>query len=136
MQTQKIVQHSQSVLSSALACSILAAALVSTPIVADDAVAKPKTERCADVVKGGHNTCAVASLGISCQGNATEDNMQGAWVKVPAGTCTDIVNICAGRAQAPDDADAAKLERACGKIAEQGDGIAGGRIVDRNGVAI
>ena len=136
MQAQKIVQHSQSVLSSALACSILAAALVSTPVVADDAVAKPKTERCADVVKGGHNTCAVASLGISCQGNATEDNMQGAWIKVPTGTCTDIVNICIGGAQAPDGADAAKLERACGKIAEQEDGIAGGRIVDRDGVAI
>ena len=63
-------------ISAALATSVLATALMSAAPVAHAA----KSERCADVVKGGSNTCAVKSLGISCQGNATEDNMVGAWI--------------------------------------------------------
>jgi uncharacterized membrane protein len=132
MKTQKITQHSQNLLSAALASSILAAALVATPVLAGDKT-KMASERCADIVKGGKNTCAVKSLGISCQGNATEDNMAGAWIKVPAGTCANIVNICTDRAGAPEGTDVAKLEKACGKIAEQEADVAGGRVVDKNG---
>ena len=133
MKTQKITQHSHKLLSAALASSILAAALVATPVLAGDESKMSSTERCADIVKGGKNSCAVKSLGISCQGHATDDNMAGAWIKVPAGTCASIVNICAGSAEAPEGAEAAKVAKACGKIAEQEAGVAGGRVVDSNG---
>ncbi len=124
---------SQKALSSALATSVLATALMSAAPIASAA----STERCADVVKGGKNSCAVTSLGISCQGNATEDNMVGAWIKVPTGTCGNIVNICAGTAEAPEGTSEKKLKRACKKIADQTDEtVAGGRLVDKLGESI
>ncbi len=117
-------------LGAALATSVLATALMSVSPVASAA----KSERCADVVKGGKNTCAVKSLGISCQGNAAEDNMPGAWIKVPAGTCGNIVAICAGEVEAPEGTKEKKLAKACKKIAEQTDeSVTGGRLVDRYG---
>jgi len=88
---------SQKTLGAAVATSVLAAALMTASPVAS----AKSTERCGDIVKGGKNTCAVKSLGISCQGNAKEDNMKGAWIKVPTGTCGNIVAICAGTAEAP-----------------------------------
>lgn len=120
-------------LGAAVASSVLAAALMSVSGVASAA----KSERCGDVVKGGKNTCAVTSLGISCQGNATEDNMVGAWIKVPAGTCGNIVSICAGTAEAPEGTKEKKLAKACAKIAEQTDEtVVGGRLVDSKGESI
>jgi len=120
-------------LGAAVASSVLAAALMSASTVASAA----STERCGDVVKGGKNTCAVKSLGISCQGNAKEDNMVGAWIKVPAGTCGNIVNICAGTAEAPEGTKEKKLAKACKKIADQTDEtVTGGRLVDRYGESI
>lgn len=120
-------------LGAAVASSVLAAALMGASATASAA----STERCADVVKGGKNTCAVKSLGISCQGNATEDNMVGAWVKVPTGTCGNIVSICAGTAQAPEGTKEKKLAKSCKKIAEQTDAsVIGGRLVDRFGESI
>ncbi len=117
----------------ALATTVLATALMSVSPVAS----AKSTERCADVVKGGMNTCAVKSLGISCQGNAKEDNMVGAWIKVPTGTCGNIVAICAGDAEAPEGTKEKKLAKACGKIAEQTDpAVVGGRLVDRYGESI
>ena len=120
-------------ISAALATSVLATALMSAAPVAHAA----KSECCADVVKGGSNTCAVKSLGISCQGNATEDNMVGAWIKVPTGTCGNIVAICTGAAEAPEGVKEKKLAKACSKIAEQTDPeVVGGRLVDRNGESL
>lgn len=120
-------------LGAAVASSVLAAALMSVSGVASAA----KSERCGDVVKGGKNTCAVTSLGISCQGNATEDNMVGAWIKVPAGTCGNIVSICAGTAEAPEGTKEKKLAKACEKVAEQTDEtVVGGRLVDSKGESI
>jgi len=124
---------SQKALSSALATSVLATALMS----ASPAAFAKSTERCADVVKGGKNSCAVTSLGISCQGNATEDNMVGAWIKVPTGTCGNIVSICAGSAEAPEGTKEKRLAKACKKIAEQTDEtVVGGRLVDKFGESI
>ena len=125
-------------ISSAAVTSILAAALVTIPTVASAGEGKKK-ERCGDVIKGGKNTCAVKSLGISCQGNATKDNMKGAWVKVPAGTCANIVAICLGAVEAPEGAFKSdkKREKVCSKIATQTDAsIVGGRLVDKNGESI
>jgi uncharacterized membrane protein len=133
MKAKNIIEHSQKSLGAAVATSVLAAALMAVPTIAS---AGPSTERCADIVKGGKNTCAVKSLGISCQGNAKDDNMAGAWIKVPAGTCGNIVEICAGSAEAPEGASDKKVAKACGKIAEQEEGIVGGRLVDKNGDTI
>ena len=133
MKTKNIIEHSQKTLGVAVASSVLAAALMTMPIVAS---AASSSERCADVVKAGKNTCAVSSLGISCQGNATEDNMAGAWIKVPTGTCGNIVNICAGTAEAPEGASDKKVAKACDKIADQEEGVAGGRLVNKDGETV
>ena len=133
MKQEKLAKTSSKTLGSALATSVLATALMSATSVAQAA----SSERCADVVKGGKNSCAVKALGLSCQGSATEDNMKGAWIKVPAGTCGNIVAICAGTAEAPEGTSEKKLTKACGKIAEQSDeSVVGGRLVDRFGESI
>ncbi|MCH2191102.1 MAG: DUF2282 domain-containing protein [Gammaproteobacteria bacterium] len=129
----KNTKNNEKTLSAAVATSILATALMSV----SPAASASSTERCADVVKGGKNTCAVKSLGISCQGNAKEDNMPGAWIKVPAGTCGNIVAICAGTTEAPEGTKEKKLARACKKIAEQDDpSVTGGRLVNQFGESI
>ena len=120
-------------ISATLATSVLATAMISAAPMATAA----SKERCADIVKGGKNTCAVKSLGISCQGNAKEDNMQGAWIKVPAGTCANIVAICNGDAQAPEGVSDRKMAKACKKVAVQTDAsVVGGRLVDKYGESI
>jgi uncharacterized membrane protein len=133
MKNEKIISNSQKTLGSAIATSVLAAALLGASSVASAA----STERCADIVKGGKNACAVKTLGTSCQGQATDDNMVGAWIKVPVGTCGNIVSICASSAEAPEGTSAKKIEKACDKIAEQTDqAVAGGRLVDKHGESI
>lgn len=133
LQTTTTKSKSKTSMSAAAATSVLAAAMMSVSPMASAA----KSERCADVVKGGKNTCASTSLGISCQGNAKEDNMVGAWIKVPAGTCGNIVSICAGTAEAPEGTKAKKLAKACKKIAVQTDEtVVGGRLVDKFGESL
>lgn len=137
MKNEKLIKNAhkalgQKTFGSAIATSVLATALLGVSSVASAA----STERCADVVKGGSNTCAVKSLGISCQGNATEDNMVGAWIKVPKGTCGNIVNICTGTAEAPEGTKKKRLAKACDKIADQEEGVDGGRLVDRYGESL
>lgn len=128
----KIEKTSKS-MGAAIATSVLAAAMMGTSTIASAA----SSERCADVVKGGKNSCASKSLGISCQGQATDDNMVGAWIKVPAGTCGNIVAICAGSAEAPEGTKEKKLAKACAKIADQTDEtVVGGRLVDKFGESI
>lgn len=128
------IEKSQKSLGAALATSVLAAAMMGSSSIAS---AASNTERCADIVKGGKNSCASTSLGISCQGNATEDNLVGAWIKVPAGTCGNIVSICAGAAEAPEGTKQKRLDKACGKIADQSDDtVVGGRLVDKFGESI
>lgn len=132
MKTKKTA--SAKALSVAFASSALAAALIATPATAQ-AGAK-KSERCGDIVKAGKNSCAVKALGISCQGNAKEDNMKGAWIKVPTGTCANIVAICAGDAEAPEGTKEKKLAKACSKIAPQQEGVVGGQLVNKYGEPI
>ncbi len=133
MKNEKLINKSQKSIGAALATSVLATALMTASSVASAA----STERCGDVVKGGKNTCAVTSLGISCQGNASEDNMPGAWIKVPKGTCGNIVSICAGTAEAPEGTKEKRLAKACAKIADQTDEtVVGGRLVDKYGESI
>lgn len=130
---ENMKMKTQKVLGAAVASSVLAAALMT----ASTAAVAGGKERCADVVKGGKNSCAVKSLGISCQGHATEDNLVGAWIKVPEGTCGNIVSICTGKAEAPEGVKEKKLAKVCGKIAEQTDEtVIGGRLVDKFGESI
>lgn len=123
----------KNILPTALATSILAGAMATVPVTVH---AGGKSERCADVIKAGKNSCAVKSLGLSCQGSATQDNMPGAWIKVPNGTCANIVSICAGTAEAPEGTKEKKLNKACGKLADQEDSVVGGRLVDKYGESI
>lgn len=132
MKTKKFIDQSQKSLGAAVASSVIAAALMAAPTVASAA----SSERCANIVKGGKNTCASKTLGISCQGNAKEDNMVGAWIKVPAGTCENIVSICAGDAEAPEGTKEKRLAKACDKVAEQEEGVVGGVLVDKYGEPI
>lgn len=133
MTVKKPNQSTPKTRAASVASSVLTAALLSVNTVAS----ANATERCADIVKGGKNSCAVTSLGISCQGNATEDNMQGAWIKVPSGMCGKIVSICAGTEQAPNGTDEKRLAKACDKVAEQTDeSVVGGRLVDKFGESI
>ena len=126
-------------LGSAAATSILAAALVATPTDASAQAKKSSSERCADVVRAGKNGCAVQALGLSCQGTSDQDNKVGPWVKVPAGTCANIVAICLGNAEVPEGTFKSEKRRAktCGKIAPQTDpSVVGGRLVDKFGESI
>lgn len=124
---------SKNILPTALATSILASAMATVPVTGH---AAGKSERCGDIVKAGKNSCAVKALGLSCQGSATQDNMPGAWIKVPNGTCANIVSICAGTAEAPEGTKEKKLNKACDKIADQDDDVVGGRLVDKFGESI
>jgi uncharacterized membrane protein len=47
-----------------------------------------KYEKCYGVARAGQNDCFFA--GNSCAGTATQDNLPGAWVYVPQGTCKKI----------------------------------------------
>ncbi len=117
--------------------SITYSTLLALALTTSTTLSAPSLERCADVIKGGKNSCAVKSLGISCQGQATDDNMVGAWIKVPYGTCLNIIPICEGAVNAPEGTKPRKLAKACNKIADQNDHkITGGRLVDRYGESI
>ncbi len=105
------------------ASSILATALMtaSVPVFA-------ASEKCADIVKTGKNGCE--ANGHSCAGQSTYDNQLNEWVKVPAGTCANIVSICKGEVAAPEGIKEKKLARTCRKVADQtDDSITGGRVV-------
>lgn len=130
MKKEKII--TKKTIAAAFASSVLATTLM-TPSV----IAKHHTERCADIVKGGKNGCAIKRLGTSCHGHAGEDNTVGAWIKVPTGTCTEIVAICAGKIKPPKDVNAEAMEKACGKVAAQSDPeVTGGRLVDKYGESL
>ena len=108
------------------ASSILSAALLSAT---STVIAAPSKEKCADIVKEGKNACD--ANGHSCAGQSTYDNQPNEWIKVPTGTCTQIVSICKGDVDAPEGVSAKKMKRYCKKVAEQADdSVTGGRIVE------
>lgn len=116
----------KTLVSTAAATTIMAAAMmtVSSPAVA------ASSERCADIVKAGKNACE--ANGHSCAGQSKVDNQKDEWIKVPTGTCGNIVAICAGTASAPEGVDEKKMARVCKKVADQTDAsIVGGRVVQK-----
>ena len=117
----------KTILSATTASSILAAAMMvtSTPALAGG------KEKCADIVKAGKNGCG--ANGHSCAGQSKVDNEKNEWIKVPTGTCENIVSICTGKMEAPEGAfkDEARKEKTCAKVADQTDAsITGGRVVE------
>ncbi len=124
--------HTGKTIGATLASSVLATALA-LPASAQTSA----KERCGDIVKAGKNACAVSALGLSCQGTASKDNLKGVWIKVPAGTCHNIVSICNGDAKAPEGVSDKKMAKVCKKVAVQTDSsVVGGRLVDKFGNAI
>lgn len=71
-------------ISSALAAGVLMATSHSA------LAAKPGMEKCYGIVKAGKNDCAIKSLGTSCAGTATKDNIHDAWIYLPEGACEKI----------------------------------------------
>ena len=55
-----------------------------------------KYEKCYGIVKAGMNDCFFASN--SCAGTVSSDNVPGAWIYVPQGTCRKITG---GSLEAP-----------------------------------
>lgn len=47
-------------------------------------------EKCAGIVKAGHNDCGALDGNHKCAGQAKVDNSDQDWVYVPQGTCTKI----------------------------------------------
>jgi uncharacterized membrane protein len=66
------------------------AALLTNAALAQVHPEKPtyRYEKCYGVSRGGMNDCFFA--GNSCAGTAAQDNLPGAWVYVPQGTCKKI----------------------------------------------
>lgn len=66
------------------------AALLATTAGAQVHPEKPtyKYEKCYGISKAGKNDCFFA--GNSCAGTAAQDNLPGAWIYVPKGTCQRI----------------------------------------------
>lgn len=119
--------NAKTIVSTAAASTILATAMMT---VSAPAVAAAKSERCADIVKAGKNACE--ANGHSCAGQSKVDNEKDEWIKVPTGTCGNIVAICTGKASAPEGVDDKKLARVCKKVADQTDAsITGGRVVQK-----
>jgi uncharacterized membrane protein len=69
------------------AASILAIALISTPISVH--AGKEGFEKCTGIAKAGMNDCG--ANGHGCAGQAGTDGDANEWVYVPEGTCDKIV---------------------------------------------
>ncbi|MBT9553646.1 MAG: DUF2282 domain-containing protein [Hydrogenophaga sp.] len=67
----------------AAATSLMSLALLSSPVMAQNAA----KEKCFGIAKAGQNDCANLSGSHSCAGQAKVDNEKGEWKYVAAGTC-------------------------------------------------
>lgn len=71
---------------SAAISSVLALGAGSAAMADEDA--KPETERCAGIVKGGMNDCGTSEH--ACAGMGKEDYDPEEWITLPKGTCEKI----------------------------------------------
>lgn len=67
----------------AAATSLMSLALLSSPVMAQNAA----KEKCFGIAKAGQNDCANLSGSHSCAGQSKVDNDKGEWKYVAAGTC-------------------------------------------------
>jgi len=83
-----------------LALATAVAGALSTGAVIAVAQAEPapvptyKFEKCYGIAKAGQNDCA-STGNNSCAGTSKRDGDRGAWLYVPAGTCSKIVGASA-----------------------------------------
>jgi uncharacterized membrane protein len=75
---------------SALLIASAVAAAVGFAATAQAADPPFKAEKCFGVAKAGKNDCQTASS--SCAGTSKKDGQTDAWMYVPAGTCSKLVN--------------------------------------------
>lgn len=71
-------------ITAAAAASLMSLALFSSPVMAQDGMAK---EKCFGIAKAGQNDCANASGSHSCAGQSKVDKAQDEWKYVAKGTC-------------------------------------------------
>jgi uncharacterized membrane protein len=70
--------------------SILTITTASSLLATTSALAEPQTEKCYGIVKAGLNDCHTKNQ--SCAGSATKDKQGDAFIMLPKGTCTKIVD--------------------------------------------
>ena len=80
----------------AAATSLMSLALLSSPVMAQDAA----KEKCFGIAKAGQNDCANVSGTHSCAGLNKADNDPGEWKYVAKGTCKDMKGLSAEEAKA------------------------------------
>lgn len=71
---------------STAAASLMSLALLSSPVLAQDAA----KEKCFGIAKAGQNDCANLSGTHSCAGQSKVDNGKDEWKYVAAGTCKSM----------------------------------------------
>ena len=75
----------------AAATSLMSLALLSSPVLAQDAA----KEKCFGIAKAGQNDCANASGTHSCAGQSKVDNGADEWKYVAKGTCKAMKGMTA-----------------------------------------
>ena len=70
--------------------SYFAISAIGVCIASSNTVAAEKIEKCYGVVKAGMNDCKTATA--SCAGSATKDKQRDAFIFVPNGVCSKIVD--------------------------------------------
>jgi len=79
----------------AAATSLMSLALLSSPVLAQDAA----KEKCFGIAKAGQNDCANLSGSHSCAGQSKVDNDKGEWKYVAKGTCKTMKGMTADEAK-------------------------------------
>ena len=77
----------QRTLIAAAATSLMSLALFSSPVMAQDNMAK---EKCFGIAKAGQNDCASITGVHSCAGQSKVDSDKGEWKYVAKGTCEKV----------------------------------------------
>ncbi len=72
---------------SAAAASLMSLTLFSSPVMAQDSMAK---EKCFGIAKAGQNDCASISGVHSCAGQSKVDSDKGEWKYVAKGSCEKV----------------------------------------------
>jgi uncharacterized membrane protein len=79
----------------AAATSLMSLALLSSPVMAQDAA----KEKCFGIAKAGQNDCANLAGTHSCAGQSKVDNDKGEWKYVAKGTCKTMKGMTADEAK-------------------------------------
>ena len=81
----------------AAAASLMSLALFSSPVMAQDGMAK---EKCFGIAKAGQNDCASTTGVHSCAGQSKVDSDKGEWKYVAKGSCEKVGGMTLDQAKA------------------------------------